>query len=268
MPSLTVNGYDLSYAEQGTGAPVVLVHGTLGDQRSWAQQMGPLSAQYRVLALSLRHFWPEVWDGVGNDFTIAQHTADVAEFIRRIGAPVRLVGHSRGGHIAFRLAGAHPELIHQLVLAEPGGELDESLGGKAPLGGQGAVFRQAAEMIGAGKLDEGLAFFASHTGGPGAWDRTPEATKQRRRENARTLLGQINEQRKPYSLDSVKLLRHAPLLVGGAKSQPQFAAIMDAMQPHLPAGTERVTIPNSTHSLQTDNAAAFNAALLAFFAKG
>ena len=55
MPSLRVNGYDLSYAEEGTGDPLLLIHGTHGDQRSWAAQMGPFGARFRVLALSMRH---------------------------------------------------------------------------------------------------------------------------------------------------------------------------------------------------------------------
>jgi esterase len=268
MPSLTVNGYALNYAEHGSGEPVVLVHGTLQDQRYWAPQMEPLGARYRVIALSLRHYWPEKWDGIGNDFTIAQHTADVAAFIRALGAgPARLVGHSRGGHIAFRVAGAHPELLRQLVLAEPGGELDESLSGAPPAGKQAAVFREAAEMIRAGRVEEGLSFFADYTGGKGAWTRRPEFRKQIARDNAGTLLGQINEQRKPYSLAAIKLIRTPTLLVGGANTQPQFNAILAAMEKNL-AGARRVTVPNATHSMSLENPAAFNAAVLEFFAGG
>lgn len=35
MPAMQVNGTQLEYVERGQGAPVVLVHGTLGDYRSW-----------------------------------------------------------------------------------------------------------------------------------------------------------------------------------------------------------------------------------------
>ena len=37
------------------------------------------------------------------------------------------MGHSRGGHIAFRVAQQRPDLLRKLVLAEPGGDLDASL---------------------------------------------------------------------------------------------------------------------------------------------
>jgi pimeloyl-ACP methyl ester carboxylesterase len=267
MPTITVNGHTLHTAEAGSGPAVVMVHGTLQDQRYWAPQMAPLAeAGFRAIALSLRHFWPEQWDGVGDDFTIAQHMEDVAAVIRTLEGPVRLIGHSRGGHIAFRLAGAYPELLHQLVLAEPGGELDETLGGEPATGAQAGVFAKAAAMIGAGQVEEGMAFFADYTGGAGAWGRRPEARRQVARDNARTLLGQVNENRKPYGLAAVLQVVTPTLLVGGANTQPQFNVILAAMQRHLPHCAGRVSVPRATHSMSLENPTDFNAAVLEFFA--
>ena len=128
MHLLHVNGYDMAYVEQGSGAPLVLLHGAMCDLRYWTSQMETLGRQYRTIAPSLRHFWPERWDGVGDDFTIQQHTEDVAAFVAALGAgPAHLVGHSRGGHVAFRVAQRFPNRIRTLILAEPGGELDVTL---------------------------------------------------------------------------------------------------------------------------------------------
>jgi len=99
-----VNDHDMSYIELGNGQPLVCVHGTLGDFRIWSPLMGPLSLRHRVISLSLRHYFPEHWDGAGLDFTIAWHVADVIGFIEKLaGKPADLMGHSRGGHIAFRV---------------------------------------------------------------------------------------------------------------------------------------------------------------------
>jgi esterase len=185
MPSLEVDGYPVSYAEAGSGAPLLMIHGTLGDQRSFGPQMAAFGAKYHVMSLSMRHAWPGTWEEGGN-FTIDRHVEDVAGFIKALGAgPVYLLGHSRGGHIAFRVAERYPELIKALVLAEPGGELDDSLGGAPASGKQAAGFSAAAEKIGAGDFDGGLIVVAEQTGGPGAWDKRPEEKKVIGRDNAR-----------------------------------------------------------------------------------
>lgn len=267
MPTLTVDGYPIAYAEAGSGQPVVMIHGTLGDQRSWSGQMAAFGAKYHTLAVSLRHCWPGKWEDGGN-FTIARHTADIAGFIRGLGlGKVRLIGHSRGGHIAFRVAQHHPELIEDLVLLEPGGELDESLGGAPPAGKQGSAFAKAAALIAEGKVEEGLTVVAEHTGGPGAWAKRSEARKAVNRDNATTLLGQINEQRSPYAKAEAEGIRTRTLLVGGDQSRPQFGRILDALEAHMP-NARRVTIARAAHSVQADNPADFNAAVLAFFAAG
>src|ERR1700755_3244317 len=105
MQTLFVNGYDMAYLEIGQGRPLVCVHGTLGDFRTWSAVLGPLSKQHRVIAISLRRFFPEHWDGSGGRYCIEQHIADVIAFIEQIDlGPVDLMGHSRGGYIAFRVA--------------------------------------------------------------------------------------------------------------------------------------------------------------------
>ncbi|NCY24074.1 MAG: alpha/beta hydrolase [Alphaproteobacteria bacterium] len=165
MPSIEIDGFPIAYAEAGQGVPLVLVHGTLGDQRSFARQMEPLGAAYHVMSLSMRHCWPGSWFE-GGDFTIDRHVADVAGFITALDqGPVHVLGHSRGGHIAFRLAERHPELVRALVLAEPGGELDESLGGAPAAGAQAGSFAAGAKLIAAGDIEGGLRVIAEYTGG-------------------------------------------------------------------------------------------------------
>ena len=47
-----VNGLTLHYIEFGQGTPVVLVHGTLEDYRTWDGQLEALSKGYRYLVQS------------------------------------------------------------------------------------------------------------------------------------------------------------------------------------------------------------------------
>jgi esterase len=73
--SVEVNGYEMAYLEMGSGVPLVLVHGAINDYRSWSQLVPVFAKKYRVLAVSLRHYFPERWDGAGDDFSIEQHIA-------------------------------------------------------------------------------------------------------------------------------------------------------------------------------------------------
>jgi esterase len=258
MPSIDIGGRPIHYAEAGNGPPLVLVHGTLLDQRYWAPQMEAFAARYHVYALSMLGCWPTVWDG--QDFTIARHTADVAGFVRAVGGRARLLGHSRGGHIAFRVASEHPELVEELVLSEPGGNCDDTLGGKpAPAGG----FNSVAAEIAAGRIDDGLRQFVDLVYGLGAWDCWPDSPRQRHRENARSMLGQAHENRKLYSLAAAQAIQARTLLVNGGDTPPSFVANVEALVRAIP-NVSRAVIPGTTHDLSNEDPAAFNAAVLGF----
>ena len=123
----TATTWPISSVGQGS-APLVCVHGSLCDFRIWSAVLGPLSRSHRVIAVSLRHFFPEHWDGRSDTYSIAQHVADMIAFIEKLDPePVDLMGHSRGGHVSFRVAQRRPDLLRRLILAEPGGELDATL---------------------------------------------------------------------------------------------------------------------------------------------
>src|ERR1700761_7805460 len=222
MQALRVNGYDMAYLEVGQGPPLVCVHGSMCDFRIWSAVLGPLTAKHRVIAVSLRHFFPEHWDGVGETYSIAQHVDDVIAFIERLDAkPVDLMGHSRGGHICFRVAQRRPDLLRKLILAEPGGELDATLDpaykpGPSPLAARIAT---AAEKIAAGDVEGGLTFFFDSIEGPGAWARLPATPKQQLRDNAATLIGQARDGRPPFSKVDAASIRMPTLFIGGARTR-------------------------------------------------
>jgi pimeloyl-ACP methyl ester carboxylesterase len=222
MQTLQVNGYDMAYLEVGEGAPLVCVHGSLCDFRVWSAVLGPLTQKHRVIAVSLRHFFPERWDGVGNNYSIAQHTADVIAFIEQLNAgPVDLMGHSRGGHVSFRVAQRRPDLLRKLILAEPGGELDATLDPAASPGPSALAARvaAAAEKIAGGDAEGGLALFFDGIEGHGAWTRLPAAAKQELRDNAFTLLGQTRDKRPPFSKADAEAIKTPTLFIGGANTR-------------------------------------------------
>lgn len=251
MKTIRVAEHDMPYVDIGTGPALVALHGSLGDFRSWSPVMGPLSRGYRFIVPSLRRFFPEHWDGKGGGFTIAEHTADCIAFIEALKlGPVHLMGHSRGGHIAFRVAQQRPDLVRKLILAEPGGELDASLmpPGQAPSAERTESIVEAARLIAAGDVDGGLEHFVDRIYGAGAWAKRPAASKQMRRDNAHTLIGQIHEDRKPFSRADAASIRSPTHLIGGELTRGMLPVVLKALTEAIP-GAGRTMIPNAAHSM-------------------
>jgi esterase len=249
MQTLNINGYEMAYLEVGEGPPLVCIHGTLGDFRTWSAVIGPLSKERRVISLSLRHFFPEHWDGVGDDYLMAQHVADVIEFIERLDlGAVDLMGHSRGGHISFRVAEQRPELLRKLILAEPGGDLDPSLDGETDSAAPPRAIRigVAAEKIRNGDIEGGVAAFFDMIEGDGAWKRLPAAPKQQLRDNAFTLIGQVGENRRPYKRLEAESIRTPTLFMGGADTKGALPAVLRALAAHVP-GAKTAMIDDAGH---------------------
>jgi pimeloyl-ACP methyl ester carboxylesterase len=249
MQTFHVNGADMAYLEVGDGPPLVCVHGALGDFRTWSAVLGPLSQKHRVIAVSLRHFFPEHWDGIGDTFSIAQHVADLIGSIEQLDVkPVDLMGHSRGGHIAFRLAQRRPDLLRRLVLAEPGGELDASLDAPAkPCPSQfTGGFAAAAERISAGDIDAGTRFFFDTVEGDGAWAQLAEPRRQQLRDNAFTLVGQVRDKRPPYSRLDAESIRMPTLFIGGADTKGLLPTVLHTLAAHVP-DSRKAMIANTSH---------------------
>jgi pimeloyl-ACP methyl ester carboxylesterase len=254
MQTLHVNGYDMAYLDIGQSKgtpPLVCVHGSLCDFRIWGCVIGPLSKQHRLICVSLRHFFPEQWDGVGDTYSIAQHVDDVIAFIEKLDmGPVDLMGHSRGGHVSFRTAQRRPDLLRRLILAEPGGELDATLdpdfkGGPSPLL---ARFTTASEKIAAGDVDGGLGFFMDTLEGPGTWTRLPAMAKQLLRDNAYTLIGQVRDNRPPFSKADAEAITMPTLFIGGERTKGLLPKVLHTLAAHV-RDAKTAMIPNATHPM-------------------
>src|SRR6266567_4277199 len=75
-----VKGVDLTYLDQGTGAPVVFVHGAFSDLRFWEPQRQAVAQQYRFIALTQRYFGTTPWPDDGKHFAATTHASDLAAF--------------------------------------------------------------------------------------------------------------------------------------------------------------------------------------------
>lgn len=269
--TLPVNGYEMAWLARGSGMPVVvLVHGTATDYRWWTPQMEPLAERYRPVAVSLRHYYPEHWNGKGDTLSMPQHVADLAAFIRALGAgPVHLVGWSRGGQVALQMAERHPALLKSLVLVDPAPVavlLPPTPEASAAAEKRRGFVRAAIEHLQRGETDAGLERFVDGTSVAGAWKSLPEPVKQTVRDNAWSIRSLPDDAAQPLRCDHLGAIGAPVLLVNGERSPAEYQAMADAVQRCVPR-SERVVIPNAAHTMSRSHAPAFNAVLLDFLAR-
>lgn len=268
VKTATVNGYEMAYAERGSGDPVILVHGAGVDYRYWVGQMEPFSAKHRTIAVSLRRYYPEPWRGEG-EFSLNQQVADLAAFIKQLNAgPVHLVGHSRGGTVALYTTSKIPGMVRTLTFAE-GGTGMPAFSPTDPVLAErrGIANRAMTEKLEEGETDAGLEIFVEYVNGPGAWKKTPDATKNYLRANAWTLAAAESDNATwtPFSCEDARRLNVPVLLLQGESSPGNFKATLDKVQACLPRNTRDV-IKNSSHSMPRMNPDGFNSAVMSFIA--
>ncbi|MFF7140117.1 MULTISPECIES: alpha/beta fold hydrolase [Streptomyces] len=105
----------LSYAVEGDGPPVVLVHAGVADHRMWDAIVPGLAERHTVIRYDLRGF------GASEPPTGPfDETDDLRRLLDRLGHErVRLVGASWGGRVALNFALAHPDRVRSLALLAP-----------------------------------------------------------------------------------------------------------------------------------------------------
>ena len=262
-----INGYPLTYRDEGSGAPVVMLHGSLSDYRSFTPQFKTLVGSHRLIVPSLRHSYPEYWRGEGSDFSIEQHAADVAALIRKLGlGKVHLVGWSRGGAVAIEVVKAHPDLIRTLVMEDgsivmPVDDTPEARKAADATANNIATLRA---NLSAGDPAKAAEVFVDTINGAGAWQKYPEAIKQLVLSNIYTALG--DKSRPTTTCNDLTKFSFPVLLMTAERSPKNFAFFYGEMRKCREFG-EPIVIPNSAHNIHAGNTEAYNRALLSFFAQ-
>ncbi len=134
------------YEVEGTGDPIVLMHGGMVTNELWAAQRGPFASEFEVFLPERRAHGhtPDV-DGALSYEDMAKDTIDFLTTV--VGKPAHLVGWSDGGNVGLLVASERPDLIRKLVAIganyRSGSELGmaEALDGLTPDNPELAMFR-------------------------------------------------------------------------------------------------------------------------------
>lgn len=263
IKTIEVNGYDMVYQETGSGIPLLLLHMHPADYRSWDSQVPDFSKVYRTIAVSLRHYYPEKWNGVGDDFSVAQHASDVAAMIKKLNlGKVHLLGASRGGSIAVTVASLYPELIRTLILPEPNLEplMPETPEKQKRMDVGKTRSDSVRANLAAGDMEKAAREWWVSWGG--AWEKVPDRAKQNILDNIGTLTD-IGERGK-FTCAEIQKFSFPILLLTGEKSPKLYGEFIAAMRQCKPDITAPLIVPNAGHPMNRENPAFFNEAVLEF----
>ena len=266
-----VNDTELTYVEQGRGDPILVVHGTLGDFRSWFEKLTPLAEHYRVIAYSRRAHYPNAWPADYARCLPTVHAADLAALIEALGlGAAHLFGHSYGALVSLVLTFQRPDLVRTLILGEPPlfSLLDATKEGRA-LVAVTADEREPARLAFAdGDLEAGVREFLDSVIGEGTFAQLPEAERNQVMDNAAALRAELETPPETYfsTLSCADLQRiDAPaLLLSGQLSPTVFPHVTRELASCLPR-VEQVMIPGVSHDLW--NPPVLTETVLGFLAK-
>jgi pimeloyl-ACP methyl ester carboxylesterase len=272
LKTARVNHVGLHYVEAGEGDPIVLVHGSLSDFRSWGLQMRPFSKQYQVVAYSRRYHYPNTWTGDGSDYSVELHAEDLAAFINTLGlGDVHLIGSSLGAYIALIMAVRHPELIRTLVIGEPPIHplLKHSPEGEALLREfLDNVLEPSKKAFQTGDLELGMKLFIDGVSGAGSFDKLRPSIRAGLLENAPEMKAETTARNyyPRFTKEDARRITAPCLLLTGELSPKMFYHITDILEGWL-MHAERDVVPGASHSMHTDNPQAYNETVLKFLAK-
>lgn len=263
----------LEWSREGVG--LLFLHGFGNEAHVWDEVAPDVAPHYRTVALDLR--------GHGDSDADPERRYDHESMARDVAAAtealamdrVVVVGHSMGGRVALRFAGAHPERMAGLVLVDTGPELDArgttrirvETGRRELTFGSVAEFEALLGRLYPAASPDTVARLARNglrRRDDGRYERKIDPGLVRARE------GVGEEEQRAWSERETKALWGAlsrlpcpALIVRGAASDVVSDEVTERMVETAPRA-ERIEVARAGHSVMIDNPAEFRAALTGF----
>lgn len=271
MPTLTTDdGVRLAFEETGSGTPVMFVHEFAGDLRSWEPQVRHLARRYRCITWNARGFPPsDVPDDTGA-YSQDRARDDVLAVLDALDIErAHVVGLSMGGFATLHFGLAHPGRARSLVVAGVGYGAEPD---------QRERFRSEADITARILRTEGMAAWAAaYSLGPTrvqfqnkdsrGWREFADMLAEHSAAgSAHTQQGVQKERPSVFDLaDGMRKLTVPTLVVTGDEDWPCLLPSV-YMKRTIPSAALLV-VPNTGHTVNLEEPAAFNAAVADFFAQ-
>ena len=253
MPTAAIGDLKMHYLEQGSGPPVVLIHGNTSSSVWWEYTLARMGDGYHVIAPDLRGRGDT--EGPAADWTIETLADDVRGLVEHLGlGTAHFVGHSLGSNVALQYALDHPADVKSLTLLNPGwvaGDMPAMLADMARIG---------AMVANKDQLRLALRGIAIHHPDDDAWKRL-EAASLKQKDEA-SLRGPAALQAWAVADRLGELAGISTLVVRGAEDQYLSThTVCWSILDNLP-GARYLEIPGASHSPNVETPDAWTAALL------
>jgi non-heme chloroperoxidase len=282
--TIKLNDYAFHYTEAGNGVPVIFVHGSIDDYRSWKNQTEVFKKKFRVITYSRRYHYPNLLSSA-SAYSVEQHSTDLSNFIKKLSlAPVILVGSSYGAYTCLDVAMKNPKMVKSLVMNEPpiirlivSDEnnpvsilkfvLKDFSSGKSFLKFGMKALNPAKNQLKKGNLEEAVRLFANGVLGEGGYENLPEKAKQKLQDNAVALKEEISGPGfSDFPEEKASAMKVPVLLVYGDESPKFFHAISDKLHGLLPV-SEKAVIRDASHDAHLANSSMYNEKVLEFISR-
>ncbi len=270
-----VNGTRLYYEVEGSGPPLVLIHGFSRDTRMWDDQFEPFARRHRVLRYDIRGFGKSALP-TSESYSYSE---DMTALLQCLGiAQAHVLGHSLGGNIACTFALAYPESTTALLLVGsglPGFQLPQELAEQE----QEQEYRQFWRSVYDTAKEAGIEAAKK------VWRNSPVARPSLETPGVAARLEQMladysgwhwvndNPSRPPRQgrdpdgppADRLGEISVSALIMVGGRESPRVHAIGDYLQQHIRVA-RKVVLPGVGHYPMMEDPDRFNETVLSFLA--
>jgi 3-oxoadipate enol-lactonase len=264
VKTVTIDSLELTYQDQGTGQPVVLLHGFPLDSRMWSPQIEALSRSCRVIAPNLRGF-----GGSGlkpgdatRGVSMAEYASDVDKLLGAISViePVILCGFSMGGYIMWQFVRQFPDRVKAFVPCDTRAIADTPEAKAGRLKSADEVLKSGVESVATAMLPK-LVAESTRQNQPEVVEQLTAIMRSCPPEAVAAALRGMAE-RPDVTAELSSFTQPALVLVGvedAISSSKEMRGIADKL-----AGARFAEIPAAGHMTTLENPAAVNSALSEF----
>ena len=264
---LDVDGLTLHASCEGSGPPIVLIHGFTGTGASWRSLVEVLAPDFTTIAVDLVGHGRSGSPSTPERYAMRRAVDDLAALLRALGHErAAWLGYSLGGRVALQVAVHRPDVVSALVLegATPGLATAEE-----------RTARVAADEAIAQRLDrDGIEAFVDFWQSISLWDSQQRTLSDHQRAGlrqgrlAQAPLGLVGSLRGMGTgaqewvgdrLDEVRV----PVLLTAGTLDVKFSEIAREMAATLPDSTMRL-IEDAGHAAHLERPAVFNAVVREF----